>query len=1024
MRLHRLSATAFGPFAGTVEVDLDQLSEAGLFLLTGATGAGKTSVLDAVCFALYGDVPGDRGTAKRLRSDQAAPGVRPVVELELTISGRRLRLVRSPAWERAKRRGTGTTTEQASVVVSELGPDGWRTLSTRLDESGHLVGELLGMTLTQFTQVAMLPQGRFQAFLRARSDERHKLLQQLFRTGRFEDVEGWLRERRRELRARSAQVQEAVADLASRVSETALRDTPDPETWDERLLPWAVGARTDAAAELTDATEALAAAVTAEEQSRLRHERVRARQEREQRWAQADAELAVLEQRGTEHLLQVAALAAARRAVPVVVAAERRDACQEALDAGTADLDALRARHPALAAADLDLLVGHEHHVVAATATLREALPRAEALVAAERRLPDVAARFERCRTRVRELEAEVNTWPGRERAARERLEQLRARAAQLPAHRAALEALVERRAAATSAVALSRELEVARAEHLAARERAVASHEVLLQVREARIESMASELAGALAVGACCPVCGSAEHPHKAQPGPGAADAGAEREAQRRLDDDKADEHLRAVHVRDLETRCALLLERADGVDLEASGEEVAALEVACVEATDAGVEAEAVTREVEALERARREAGETLDRAREQLALAQETRIGLLRDVERLDAEVAAAGTAARRVLEAVLDPHRPAHLHDLDPDALELPLDGRPDLPALHEALRDRARAVRALVEAGRAHDVAVRALDEATEQLGRAAAGADFATVDDALASALDEHDQERLATSIEAHRARLAAVTEVLSERDEHPVEDVDVRAEGDDASLAVLAEQHNEALRALGAARSRSATLTDRCARLAALVGELEQVMATWAPVREQLELVSSTSAFVDGRSPDNALQMRLSAYVLAWRLSQVVAAANERLSRMSDQRYSLEHTGRKGAGETRGGLSLLVRDEWSGEARDPVTLSGGETFVVSLALALGLADVTSREAGGTELDTLFVDEGFGSLDADTLEDVMDTLDSLREGGRVVGVVSHVSEMRDRIPVQLHVSKGRSGSTVQVRTAV
>ena len=118
MRLHRLSVTAFGPFAGTVEVDLDQLSEAGLFLLTGPTGAGKTSVLDAVCFALYGDVPGDRGAAKRLRSDQAAPGVRPVVELELTVSGRRLRLVRSPAWEREKRRGTGTTTEQASVVVS------------------------------------------------------------------------------------------------------------------------------------------------------------------------------------------------------------------------------------------------------------------------------------------------------------------------------------------------------------------------------------------------------------------------------------------------------------------------------------------------------------------------------------------------------------------------------------------------------------------------------------------------------------------------------------------------------------------------------------------------------------------------------------------------------------------------------------------------------------------------------------------------------------------------------------------
>ncbi|MGZ4487445.1 MAG: AAA family ATPase, partial [Nocardioides sp.] len=119
MRLHRLEVTAFGPFAESVEVDFDQLSDAGLFLLSGPTGAGKTSVLDAVCFALYGDVPGDRNAAKRLRSDHAAPGVRPVVTLEATLSGRRFRLVRSPAWERPKKRGTGTTTEQASVTLSE-----------------------------------------------------------------------------------------------------------------------------------------------------------------------------------------------------------------------------------------------------------------------------------------------------------------------------------------------------------------------------------------------------------------------------------------------------------------------------------------------------------------------------------------------------------------------------------------------------------------------------------------------------------------------------------------------------------------------------------------------------------------------------------------------------------------------------------------------------------------------------------------------------------------------------------------
>ncbi|WP_425543705.1 SbcC/MukB-like Walker B domain-containing protein [Nocardioides aquaticus] len=133
----------------------------------------------------------------------------------------------------------------------------------------------------------------------------------------------------------------------------------------------------------------------------------------------------------------------------------------------------------------------------------------------------------------------------------------------------------------------------------------------------------------------------------------------------------------------------------------------------------------------------------------------------------------------------------------------------------------------------------------------------------------------------------------------------------------------------------------------------------------------------------------------------------------------MSDQRYALEHTADRGR-DRRGGLGLLVRDDWSGLSRNPSTLSGGETFVVSLALALGLSDVITAEAGGVELDTLFVDEGFGSLDADTLDDVMDTLDALRDGGRVVGVVSHVAEMRDRIPVQLRVTKARTGSRLAI----
>ncbi|UFN45074.1 AAA family ATPase [Nocardioides okcheonensis] len=323
MRLHHLEVTGFGPFADPARIDFDALSDAGLFLLSGPTGAGKSSVLDAVCFALYGDVPGDRATAKRLRSDHAGDDVVPRVVLEATLSGRRFRIDRSPAWRRPKKRGTGTTTEQARVVISERrrdpdGTDAWHPLSTRLDETGHLVTRLVGMTLPQFCQVALLPQGRFQAFLRARSEERHALLQQVFRTERFDQVERWLRERRVELRRASDDHRATLADLASRVSEVS--GDPAPDDWPDipdLLLDWAHAlARTTAgrAASEAEVVEATAAS------ERVAADAAAAGTElagRRAEHAAAERDLAGLLQAADEHQRDVASIEAAERALAV-----------------------------------------------------------------------------------------------------------------------------------------------------------------------------------------------------------------------------------------------------------------------------------------------------------------------------------------------------------------------------------------------------------------------------------------------------------------------------------------------------------------------------------------------------------------------------------------------------------------------------------------------------------------------------------------------------------------------------------
>ncbi len=205
--------------------------------------------------------------------------------------------------------------------------------------------------------------------------------------------------------------------------------------------------------------------------------------------------------------------------------------------------------------------------------------------------------------------------------------------------------------------------------------------------------------------------------------------------------------------------------------------------------------------------------------------------------------------------------------------------------------------------------------------------------------------------------------------------------------------------------------------------QLAGLAETLERALAEWRPAEERHRLAKRLAELAVGTSPDNTLDMRLSSYVLGERLRQVVDAANQRLDHMSGGRYLLLYDVRKSAADRRrsgGGLGLRVLDGWTGSDRDPATLSGGEAFMTSLALALALADVVTAEAGGVELGTLFIDEGFGTLDEESLDGVLDILDELRDGGRAVGIVSHVGELRTRVPAQLKVVKNRFGSSLSV----
>ena len=297
MRLHSLSLVAFGPFPDPVEIDFDTLNAAGVFLLSGATGAGKTSVLDAVAFALYGEVPGDRNTAKRLRSDLADPLTAPEVSAEFSVGARRFRITRSPAWQRAKRRGSGVTTLPARVTCLELIDGAWVTRSTRIDEVGHLITNLLGLTHAQFCQVVILPQGRFQAFLRAGADDRRRLLQRLFHTDRFAAVETWFGDHRRSTRRTAEAAWGAVQWRAGAIVTESSTPCPDDVA---DYAAWAVGLAAEAAEQATGAVRAAERSQETLQVSESALADALDLEEAQRRWGAAMADSASLQARAPE----------------------------------------------------------------------------------------------------------------------------------------------------------------------------------------------------------------------------------------------------------------------------------------------------------------------------------------------------------------------------------------------------------------------------------------------------------------------------------------------------------------------------------------------------------------------------------------------------------------------------------------------------------------------------------------------------------------------------------------------------
>jgi len=1030
VRIHRLQITAFGPFAGTVDVDLDGLSAGGVFLIHGATGAGKTSLLDAICYALFADVPGAR-SKKGLRSDHAPPGVRPQVVLEFTADSRRWRVTRSPEYARPKLRGSGWVSVPAHVDLEEQVQRQWQAVSSRLDEVADRIEHLVGMGLSQFAKVAVLPQGEFGAFLRANAEERRVLLERLFDIETFAAVESWLADRRRSTGADAEAARARVHLDLTRIADVLADTGAAPPGGSASGVG---GAEPPLADDGLDAVAAFA----------IDDSTVLARQLREVQesaHAEVNALLATTDLAGLAERAATQALAAAeavealrargraaRSALDALEALEAERAAQRARRAAARRAEALAGHLAALTRADTESVRARGRSDAAriplaalftppddspeaqpsatdqATALMEEVHRHDEAardLHAAAQRLARLEARIIRQRQEVEAAASAATKATVAAEVATAKVEELQARLAAAEAADHDVAAAETEVVTAAALIDLARTiaddeatLVQTRDEHRAAHDIALRAREEHLDLRRRHLDGMAARLAAGLIDGDPCPVCGGLDHPHPARPSDPVSVEDVDGAEQRVA---VAEEAVHAIDKRiaALTSRVAERRERLAGANrpaLEARHQESLArlqrCQAAAATLADLGVHSERARTDRDAAAAAAQEA-----------TTAAASVFAVLTDLEAEQRETHDAHTVHAQA-------HRSCPCLRLGADVDRGQTLGHHEhvsslLTDLQQAERAATTAQAALAETRADTDTAIKA--HGFTDVGQVRA----ATLTQAEADDLDE-------TLTEHERARLSAQA-ILDDPDVSaalaaPEADLPALTRAADAARADLLAAN----RALAAAQTRDAALS-----------RIVPGVLTALPERDRLDLAAAqTKTLADtvaGLGGDNALRMRLTAYVLAARLEQVVAFANDRLGGLGGGRYVLEHSDER-TGGGRSGLGLRVLDQWTGQARETTSLSGGETFMASLALALGLADALRAEAGGFELGTLFVDEGFGSLDDDSLDEVLTILDGLQQGGRSVGVVSHVAELRTRIPRQLVVTKTSDGSTVETRT--
>jgi len=1005
MRPLLLKISAFGSYAGNQTIDFAELKGRTFFLIHGPTGAGKTTILDAICFALYGDASSEHRSSKSLRSDHADPTARTEVMFDFAVGQECYRVQRIPEQERLKRRGEGTTVKAAEATLwkiadgttATLAVTGWGKVTERIEA-------ILGFKSSQFRQVVLLPQGEFRKLLLADSKERQDIMQTLFKTDIYRTIEEMLKVKAQglkqhfeELKKESGWIlQEAkvssLADLQAAYADSRIKtqETGQQVAREAEMLTQAQAALTKGnmdQAKLVEREEARRD--LAEQQGKMvvvnakRKELVQARRadglaDAEKALTQLESDVCVLRNKEQDYAQKYALARAELAAAELCLQAEReREPDREELARVLVQLKSIAERLTLLTEAREKLQVRAKEQAM---------------LLKAKQETEEKHARLERRLRALQEERQRLLPLSLAETGLQYRCEQ----AQQILDNRRKLdEVRVQYRKLAACYDKLETQEKVKQAEYSAI-------NATYQELQKRWLEGQAAVLAAALEADKPCPVCGSTVHPAKAQ-GKGDIPTEQQLKMQRALAE-KLDEERRllAVEMGNCRTERDTVAHKLADIEQQL-GEQ-------------AGSSPEELAKDLQAC------------RAQLKQARDAQARINILDgELAQLETETAACAKLAEDC------ENRCRQAQDAYKTAEAIVAERQSAIPSEYQDAGELARARQAmeekLVNAKQALETAQRRVEAAARQVSaseeaykqtaaaQAAAVQRLATEQEQEAGFADRAAYEQAkkpAAYLNTLEERIQAFDKTLAAAEERVL-----RAEEEAAQLEppdiVALQQRLAAIREQYELTLKEHTLWENTVkRQAAWLEKLVALQAEMAKVEADYRITGRLAEAANGR---NDFGLTFQRFVLGALLDDVAVAASQRLKVMSRGRYLLQRTMDRARKNAAGGLDLEIFDHYTGHTRGVSTLSGGETFLASLALALGLADVVQAYAGGIHLDTIFIDEGFGTLDPESLDFAVRALLDLQQGGRLVGIISHVPELKERIDARLEIKATDQGST-------